>query len=416
MQQDAQVYAERFDVVAELAARAFGKAFSGFDLDYYPSLDQHIDAVEPDLSALEAHGHGVFAIHSQPALLHRNLKCAGIEQLHEPVPKLIVNIEKTANNNMAKLFLDDDRVRGALPRVGVIRVHSCNSHPAVRGRTTQILPSMAYLLRSVLIGVSIAACTTAPGGSGTPEWTLAWSDEFTGAAGAAVDTTRWVADTGGQGWGNQERQYYTPGPENASLDGGGNLVITARTSTDSSRRCWYGVCGYTSARLKTKGRFETAYGRFEARLRVPRGQGIWPAFWMLGANIDQVGWPQSGEIDVMENIGREPNIVHGTVHGPGYSGANGIGGAYTLTTAEFADDFHVFTVEWTPGQIRWLIDGTEYRRLTPAGIPSGATWVFDHPFFMLLNVAVGGAWPGDPDATTPLPQQMVVDYVRVYRR
>ena len=268
---------------------------------------------------------------------------------------------------------------------------------------------------AVSCAFALAACTTAPGGAPPTEWTLAWSDEFNGSAGATVDSTKWVADTGGHGWGNQERQYYTPGA-NAALDGSGNLVITARVSTDSSRQCWYGVCGYTSARLKTKGRFEATYGRFEARIRVPRGQGIWPAFWMLGANIDQVGWPQCGEIDVMENIGREPRIVHGTVHGPGYSGANGIGGAYTLTNAALADDFHVFTVEWTPGEIRWLIDGTEYRRLTPAELPSGATWVFNHPFFMLLNVAVGGAWPGEPDASTPLPQQMLVDYVRVYRR
>jgi beta-glucanase (GH16 family) len=275
---------------------------------------------------------------------------------------------------------------------------------------------MAYRLRSFLTALAVAACTTTAPGSGSPEWTLAWSDEFNGPAGATVDTSKWVADTGGHGWGNQERQYYTGGAANASLDGSGHLVITARASTDPSYRCWYGVCGYTSARLKTKGRFEATYGRFESRIRVPRGQGIWPAFWMLGADIDQVGWPQCGEIDVMEHIGREPRIVHGTVHGPGYSGADGIGGAYTLTTAAFADDFHVFTVEWTASEIRWLIDGVEFRRLTPAGLPSGTTWVFNHPFFMLLNVAVGGAWPGDPDGSTQLPQQMLVDYVRVYGR
>jgi beta-glucanase (GH16 family) len=274
---------------------------------------------------------------------------------------------------------------------------------------------MAYSLRALLIAITVA-CTTENNEVRTPEWTLAWSDEFDGPAGAAVDGTKWVADTGGHGWGNQERQYYTPGSANASLDGSGHLVITARASTDPSRRCWYGACGYTSARLKTKGLFEPLYGKVETRLRVPRGQGIWPAFWMLGANIDQVGWPQSGEIDVMENIGREPGIVHGTVHGPGYSGANGISGAFTLTNGAFADDFHVFAVEWTAGEIRWLVDGAEYRRLTPSALPSGAAWVFDHPFFMLMNVAVGGAWPGDPDATTSFPQQMIVDYVRVYRR
>jgi beta-glucanase (GH16 family) len=273
---------------------------------------------------------------------------------------------------------------------------------------------MSYYLRSLVIAASISACTTAPGAAPASEWSLAWSDEFNGPAGATVDASKWVADTGGQGWGNQERQYYTAGAANASLDGSGHLVITARASTDPSYRCWYGACGYTSARLKTKGLFEATYGRFEARIRVPRGQGMWPAFWMLGANIDQVGWPQSGEIDVMENIGREPSIVHGTVHGPGYSGANGIGGADTLATGALADDFHLFAVEWTPTEIRWLVDGAEYRRLTPAELPSGATWVFNHPFFMLLNVAVGGAWPGEPDASTPLPQQMLVDYVRVH--
>ena len=135
---------------------------------------------------------------------------------------------------------------------------------------------------------------------------------------------------------------------------------------------------------------------------------------MLGADIDRVGWPHCGEIDVMENIGREPAIVHGTLHGPGYSGAQGIGGADTLPSGSYADDFHVFAVEWEAGEIRWLVDGRQYRRTTPSDLPRGARWVFDHPFFLLLNVAVGGHWPGDPDATLTFPQQMLVDYVRVY--
>jgi beta-glucanase (GH16 family) len=255
------------------------------------------------------------------------------------------------------------------------------------------------------------------GGGPPPAWTLAWSDEFDGAAGSPVDGTKWVADTGGQGWGNQEREYYTAGAENASLDGAGHLVITARAEPPSSPyRCWYGTCRYSSGRLETKGRFASTYGRFEARIRIPRGQGLWPAFWMLGSDVDSAGWPKCGEIDVMENIGREPAVVHGTMHGPGYSGASGIGGGDTLATASFADDFHLFAVEWTPGQVRWLVDGREYRRTTPADLPPGTVWVFDHPFFLLLNVAVGGAWPGDPNPSTTFPQQMLVDYVRVYRR
>lgn len=282
-------------------------------------------------------------------------------------------------------------------------------------------------LRPALViaaAITLAACTAAstgpaaPGGAPVPTgWTLAWSDEFDGPAGAAFDGAKWVADTGGQGWGNQERQYYTARAENVSLDGGGRLVITARAGPPaSSYRCWYGDCRYTSARLKTRGRFGQTYGRFEARLRTPRGQGIWPAFWMLGSDIDSVGWPRCGEIDVMENIGKEPNMVHGTLHGPGYSGGSGIGGSFTLETGSFADDYHVFAVEWAPGEVRWLVDERQYRRTTPADLPPGTTWVFDHPFFMLLNVAVGGAWPGEPDASTVFPQRMLVDYVRVYRR
>jgi beta-glucanase (GH16 family) len=278
-----------------------------------------------------------------------------------------------------------------------------------------------------ILALTLAACGSAPpeasGPAPTPvavqppTWALAWSDEFDGAAGAPVDGAKWVADTGGTGWGNRERQYYTPGVENASLDGAGRLVITARAEPpDSRRQCWYGACRYTSARLETRGRLETTYGRFEARIRIPRGQGIWPAFWMLGANIDAVGWPGCGEIDVMENIGREPAMVHGTMHGPGYSGDKGITGSYTLPSTAFADDFHVFAVEWIPGQVRWLVDEREYRRTTPADLPLGATWVFDRPFFLLLNVAVGGAWPGDPDSSSTFPQQMLVDYVRVYRQ
>jgi beta-glucanase (GH16 family) len=246
-------------------------------------------------------------------------------------------------------------------------------------------------------------------------WQLVWSDEFNGPAGQSFDPAKWVAETGGSGWGNQEREYYTTRPENIAVDGNGHLVITALAEPSTTTlTCWYGACRYTSARIKTKGLFSQTYGRFEARVRIPRGQGLWPAFWMLGDNIDAVGWPQSGEIDIMENIGREPSTVHGTVHGPGYSGAGGIGGPSQLASP-FADDFHLYAVEWSPGLIRWFVDDTQYFQVTTSSIPINATWVFDHPFFLLLNVAVGGGWPNDPDATTTFPQQMVVDYVRVYK-
>ncbi|HEY2374994.1 MAG TPA: glycoside hydrolase family 16 protein [Gemmatimonadaceae bacterium] len=250
-----------------------------------------------------------------------------------------------------------------------------------------------------------------------PSWTLVWSDEFDGAAGISFDRTKWVADTGGGGWGNQEREFYTTRLDNISLDGNGHLVITALAEpANTVDSCWYGSCRYTSARIKTAGLFSQSYGRFEARIRIPRGQGLWPAFWMLGNNIDLVGWPKSGEIDIMENIGKEPAVVHGTMHGPGYSGAGGIGGPYQLGSGVFADDFHVYAVEWNPNSVQWFVDSAQYFQTTLGSIPSGTTWVFDHPFFLLMNVAVGGGWPGDPDATTTFPQTMVVDYVRVYKK
>ncbi|MEV4570234.1 lectin [Nonomuraea sp. NPDC049419] len=238
---------------------------------------------------------------------------------------------------------------------------------------------------------------------------LVWSDEFDGPAGSAVDSSKWRFDIGGGGWGNNEHQYYTDSTRNAAKDGNGNLVITARRENPANYQCHYGTCQYTSARLLTAATFTRTYGRFEARMKLPRGQGIWPAFWMLGGTS---GWPDNGEIDIMENIGREPNTVHGTIHGPGYSGGGGIGAGYTIG-APFADAFHTFAVDWSPNLIVWYVDGVEYQRRTPADL-GGNRWVFDHPFFMIMNVAVGGNWPGYPDGSTTFPQTLTVDYVRVY--
>jgi beta-glucanase (GH16 family) len=143
---------------------------------------------------------------------------------------------------------------------------------------------------------------------------------------------------------------------------------------------------------------------------------MWPAFWMLGNNVATVDWPNCGEIDIMENIGKEPDKVHGSMHGPGYSGGNGLGGFYTLPSGKFADDFHIFAVEWEPRAVRFYVDNNLYQTRTPTDLPAVKKWVFDHPFFILLNVAVGGDWPGSPDRTTVFPQQMLVDYVKVYAR
>jgi beta-glucanase (GH16 family) len=254
-----------------------------------------------------------------------------------------------------------------------------------------------------------------PAPSPASGWTLSWSDEFEGPAGATVDATKWTFDVGGGGWGNKELESYTDRPKNAHLSGDGSLVI------DVLRERHAGPDGiareYTSARLKTQGLFSQTYGRFEARMKLPQGQGIWPAFWMLGVDITSAGWPGCGEIDILENRGREPGIVHGTFHGPGYSGGEGIGAPFGLPAGQtFADDFHRFAVEWEPNVVRWYVDSQLYETRTPADLPPGGRWLFDHPFFLLLNVAVGGSWPGYPDATTVFPQQMLVDYVRVYRR
>src|SRR5690348_538098 len=246
-----------------------------------------------------------------------------------------------------------------------------------------------------------------------PQGQLVWSDEFDQADGSAPDPHKWTFDLGGKGWGNQELETYTSRPENVYIHDG-KLVIQARqekfTGSDGVAR------EFTSARLKTEGLFAQTYGRIEARIKIPYGQGLWPAFWMLGADESKVGWPRCGEMDIMENIGREPSMVHGTIHGPDYSGGKGVSAAYSLPRGErFAHAFHTFAVEWRPRKIQFFVDDNLYTTILPTSIPPGARWVYDHPFFIILNVAVGGSWPGTPDATTTFPQTMQVDYVRVYK-
>ena len=264
------------------------------------------------------------------------------------------------------------------------------------------------ILFLILSGVCSAAKTPRK-----QAWVLTWSDEFNGPNGSSVDPAKWEFETGGKGWGNDELEYYTARPQNAEVEDG-NLVIRALqeeyTGPDGVTR------HYTSARLKTQGKFSQAYGRFEARIKIPLGRGMWTAFWMLGDDFDRVPWPRCGEIDVMENIGKEPAIIHGSIHGPGYVG-HPIEAHYVLPAGEtFADDFHVFAVEWEPATIRFYVDDHLYVTHRRKDLAPGEKWVFDHPFFLLLNLAVGGVWPGDPDASTVFPQTMLVDYVRVYKR
>ena len=247
-----------------------------------------------------------------------------------------------------------------------------------------------------------------PGGNGG--WKVVWSDEFDGAAGAAPDPSRWSHEVGNHGWGNRELQAYTNRPENAALDGGGHLVITAR------RERWTGS-EYTSARITTRGKFEQAYGRFEARMQLPSGRGLWPAFWLLGADFAQVTWPGCGEIDVMESRGAQPWRSTASAHGPGYSAGSALTAAFDAPDGTtLADGFHDYAVEWEPEELRFSVDGAVFHTVRATRLPGGARWVFDHPFFLILNVAVGGNYGGPPDATTPFPQTLRVDHVRVSTR
>jgi beta-glucanase (GH16 family) len=243
----------------------------------------------------------------------------------------------------------------------------------------------------------------------TTTWKLAWSDEFDGPANTPPDPSKWVREFGhgDDGWGNKELEDYTNAIENAHLDGQGHLIIRALKTPSGE---------YKSARLKTEGKFVATYGRIEARIKIPGGQGLWPAFWALGADIETAGWPKCGEIDIVENIGKEPDTLHGTLHGPGYSGSKALSGATALGNgAKLSDDYHLYAVDWSKDSIDFLFDGRSYFKLSPASLPAGAKWAFDKPFFLLLNVAVGGNWPGSPDDTTVFPQEMAIDYVRVYQ-
>jgi Glycosyl hydrolases family 16 len=251
------------------------------------------------------------------------------------------------------------------------------------------------------------------GGGGGGGRTLVWSDEFD-----SINTANWTHEVGGGGWGNNELEYYTPG-QNVFVQfdaaAGSNVaVLEARRGNPGNLNCWYGSCQYTSARMKTEGKRTFRWGRIEARLKLPQTQGIWPAFWMLGSNIAQVNWPTCGELDIMEHVGFEPTLTHGAMHGPGYSGNTPIAGTHFLNENANAN-YHVYAIEWDTNGVRWFVDNTQFYSVTRSQVQSFGNWVFDQPFFILLNVAVGGNWPGSPDGSSVFPQRMYVDYVRVYQ-
>ncbi|MGC8548125.1 MAG: glycoside hydrolase family 16 protein [Acidobacteriaceae bacterium] len=268
----------------------------------------------------------------------------------------------------------------------------------------------ALLCAMLIVSPAVAAAQQNIGGSHTRAEKLVWSDEFNGSH---LDPGKWIAVNNDSGYGNNELEYYTSRAVNVKQRKG-ELLLTARrekyTGKDGQTRL------YTSGRIETRGRFQLKYGRIEARIKMPKGQGIWSAFWMLGSDYARVGWPNCGELDIMENVGFEPSKVHGSLHGPGYSGSNPLTGAYTLPGGKrFSDGYHVFSADWSPHAIRFYVDGVLYETQTAKDVPAGHRWVFNHPFYIILNVAVGGFWPGNPDATTKFPQTMRVDYVRVYQ-
>ena len=224
----------------------------------------------------------------------------------------------------------------------------------------------------------------------------------------APNDALWSFDIGNgiDGWGNQELQYYTDRTENVTVQNGVLLITAQQEDFEGSQ--------YTSGRLLTKDKFEEEYGRFEARMRLPYGQGIWPAFWMLGADIDDNPWPGAGEIDIMEYRGQEPTVLIGSVHGPGYSGGEAVSKEYTLENDRFDTGFHVFGIEWGPNYINYYVDDVLYNQITPEDVPG--QWVFNKPFYILVNLAVGGTFVGPPNAQTEFPQTLIVDYVRVYKQ
>ncbi len=262
------------------------------------------------------------------------------------------------------------------------------------------------MIRQALVIAASALLVAACGSSDpAPARTLVWEDNFDGPAGQLPNASNWGFDVGTD-WGNAQLEYDTDRASNASLDGNGNLAIVARQETFQNR-------SYTSARITTEGKREFRYGRISARIKLPVGQGIWPAFWLLGSNITTVGWPQSGEIDVMEYRGQEPRVVLGSVHGPGYSGGNAITRRYEMQQARFDDDFHEFTIEWSESRIDFFVDETLYHTVRRGDV--NGEWVFNQPFYIILNVAVGGTFVGAPNAQTRFPQTMLVDWVRVYQ-
>ncbi|WP_411766684.1 family 16 glycosylhydrolase [Winogradskyella sp. A3E31] len=260
-----------------------------------------------------------------------------------------------------------------------------------------------------LITFFVVSCSSDDTQTVTTFDNLVMQDEFD--TNGALNPSMWTYDLGNgsevglPGWGNNELQYYTDRPENVRVEDGVLKITAIQEQFEGS--------GYTSARIKTEGLFQQQFGRIEARIKLPWGQGLWPAFWMLGDDNGGADvWPQRGEIDIMENRGGEPTLINGTVHGPGYSGGESITKAFELENDRFDTGFHIFGIEWAENYINFYVDDVLYNQITPADVPG--EWVFNDEFFIIMNVAVGGNYGGPPNNDTVFPQTMEVDYIRIY--
>jgi beta-glucanase (GH16 family) len=278
-------------------------------------------------------------------------------------------------------------------------------------------------LAAYVFSIATAVCCSGDGASvsstAPKDWVQVWSDEFDGPAGQRIDTAKWsyeYADgcpAGICGWGNNEKEYYSDSTANIALNGEGQLAIVARVAP-AGLTCYYGPCRYTSAKITTRGKMLASPGRVEARIKLPAGQGLWPAFWMLGQGNPVTPWPECGEIDIMENKGSQFSTTSSALHGPGYSGATPFAHSQTLPSGQLKDDFHTFAVEWDSLHVRFFIDGAPHYGVTSDAVQRYGRSVLNQPFFVILNLAVGGHFDGDPQSDTIFPATMLVDYVRVY--
>jgi beta-glucanase (GH16 family) len=283
--------------------------------------------------------------------------------------------------------------------------------------------ALAAVLSTMGCGSDAAPTTTTttppPPPPPTITWTQVWGDEFDGAAGSPVDDTKWAYDTGDGcsqnicGWGNNEKEYYTTAADNISLNGNGQLVIVAHPTTGVT--CYYGACRYTSAKITTRGKMVASPGRVEARIKLPTGQGLWPAFWLLGSTCPQTPWPDCGELDIMENKGSQPTTTSSAVHGPGYSGQTPFAHANVLSAGSVADNFHTYAVQWDSTHVFFFVDDALHYQVTRGGVEQYGRSILGYSFIVILDLAVGGHFDGDPASDAIFPATMTVDYVRVFK-